>query len=83
MFCPLTGIEACSSIQLVVTCKCVSRRIWNTLAVLTVLWYIGPAPKLSRTPGISTDTTGILNTGQHTIEVLKELQYPQEVCDDL
>ncbi|XP_065890485.1 alpha-methylacyl-CoA racemase-like [Dysidea avara] len=42
-----------------------------------------PAPKLSRTPGRSTDTAGVLNTGQHTVEILKELQYPQKEIQQL
>lgn len=56
-------------------CKC---PISNTQIFYNV-GNIGPAPKLSRTPGRSTDTTGILNAGQHTIELLQELQYPEQV----
>ena len=40
---------------------------------------IGPAPKLSRTPGQLPDIVKDLHPGEHTIEVLQELGYQQKV----
>lgn len=41
--------------------------------------HVGPAPKLSRTPGQLPDVIIDLHPGQHTIEVLQEIGYPQKV----
>ena len=42
-------------------------------------FYIGPAPKLSRTPGELPDVIKDLHPGEHTIEVLQEAGYPHKV----
>lgn len=39
----------------------------------------GPAPKLSRTPGQLPDTIEDLHPGQHTVEILQEFGYQQQV----
>ena len=43
------------------------------------IFPIGPAPKLSRTPGQLPDMVKDLHPGEHTIEVLQELGYQQKV----
>ena len=42
-------------------------------------FYIGPVPKLSRTPGQLPDVIKDLHAGEHSIEVLQEAGYPQKV----
>ena len=41
--------------------------------------YVGPAPKLSRTPGELPNMIKDLHPGEHAIEVLQEAGYPQKV----